>query len=218
MTLAVRLKTARETLGKTQRDIASGCSVSVQMWQGYESGKSVPGGKVLEGLARLGINVNWLLTGEGEVKISKALGEKENSPRWDGNRNFLMHASMIDFYLESKYYENIPNIARAQIYSIFHNHVQKNHRWDHRIVADIISEVFEPSFTLHDLDIVSIIRNIVDKEFFGKEETAKNKIEKNSAYWKLFDDVCDRFCYGRVVAPLTIKGKVIQELNKKLDS
>lgn len=65
-----RLKYAREFLGMTQKEVAARCSVSVQMWQAYESGKSVPGGKVLEGLARLGINVNWLLTGEASVALA----------------------------------------------------------------------------------------------------------------------------------------------------
>lgn len=68
MTLAERLKIARNSLGATQNEIAINVSVSVQMWRAYESGKSVPGGNVLEALARLGFNVNWLLTGEGEMK------------------------------------------------------------------------------------------------------------------------------------------------------
>jgi transcriptional regulator with XRE-family HTH domain len=68
MNLADRLKRARESLGYTQKKIASFVSVSVQMWRAYEAGSSVPGGNVFEGLARLGLNVNWLLTGEGDMK------------------------------------------------------------------------------------------------------------------------------------------------------
>lgn len=69
MTLADRLKKARESLGYTQKDIATAIKTNPQTWQVYESGKSVPGGKVFEGLARLGINVNWLLTGVGPLKL-----------------------------------------------------------------------------------------------------------------------------------------------------
>lgn len=65
MSLAVRLKKVREELRYTQKEMAKAVSVSVQMWQAYEAGRSVPGGNVLESLARLGFNVNWLLTGEG---------------------------------------------------------------------------------------------------------------------------------------------------------
>lgn len=71
MTLADRLKKARESLGYTQKDIATAINTNPQTWQVYESGKSVPGGKVLEGLARLGINVNWLLTGAGSIKLQE---------------------------------------------------------------------------------------------------------------------------------------------------
>lgn len=72
MALSDRLKQARESLGLTQKDIAKACSVSIQMWQAYEAGKSVPGGKVLEGIARLGVNINWLLTDAGEIEFSDA--------------------------------------------------------------------------------------------------------------------------------------------------
>lgn len=65
MSLAERLKQIRERLKKTQKEMAADVSVSVQMWQTYEAGKSVPGGNVLEALARMGFNVNWILTGEG---------------------------------------------------------------------------------------------------------------------------------------------------------
>jgi len=79
MTLPERLKSARELFRHTQKEMAKECSVSVQMWQAYESGSSTPGGKVFEALARFGFNVNWLLTGEGE-KLLKPLDEKEGSP------------------------------------------------------------------------------------------------------------------------------------------
>lgn len=75
MSLAERLKQIREHLKKTQKEIAGDVSVSVQMWQTYEAGKSVPGGNVLEALARMGFNVNWILTGDGPIRLSE--GEKK---------------------------------------------------------------------------------------------------------------------------------------------
>lgn len=71
MTLAERLKHAREHLGYTQKEMANAVSVILQTWQVYEAGKSVPGGKVFESLARLGFNVNWLLTGEGMMRTKQ---------------------------------------------------------------------------------------------------------------------------------------------------
>lgn len=67
MNLAERLKQVREKLGYTQKEMAKAVSVILQTWQVYEAGKSVPGGNVFEALARMGFNVNWILTGEGEM-------------------------------------------------------------------------------------------------------------------------------------------------------
>jgi len=65
MTLADRLKEARESIASGQKEFAEKLQISFRSWQDYELGKSVPGGKVFEALARLGLNTNWLLTGEG---------------------------------------------------------------------------------------------------------------------------------------------------------
>jgi transcriptional regulator with XRE-family HTH domain len=67
MSLQERLKIAREFLRYSQKDMAKALDTNPQTWQIYESGKSVPGGKVLEALARIGFDVNWLLTGEGQM-------------------------------------------------------------------------------------------------------------------------------------------------------
>lgn len=72
MTLADRLKQARGSLQLSQKEMGKKVSVSLQMWQAYEAGKSVPGGNVLEALARLGFNVNWVLTGVGPEKLNEA--------------------------------------------------------------------------------------------------------------------------------------------------
>lgn len=72
MDIASRLKTIRETLGLSQREMAKKLEISLGGLQSYESGKSVPGGNALEALARLGFNVNWLLTGEGEMESAGA--------------------------------------------------------------------------------------------------------------------------------------------------
>jgi transcriptional regulator with XRE-family HTH domain len=69
MTLAGRLKLIRESLGMSQSTMAKAADSSLPSWQGYEAGKNVPGGKVFEALARMRFNVNWLLTGEGEMRL-----------------------------------------------------------------------------------------------------------------------------------------------------
>jgi transcriptional regulator with XRE-family HTH domain len=74
MSLSDRLKRVRESLGYTQKEMAKANSTNPQTSQVYEAGKSVPGGNVLEALARMGFNVNWILTGDGPIRLSE--GEK----------------------------------------------------------------------------------------------------------------------------------------------
>ena len=68
--LARRLKLVRHTLGYTQSEMAEKIKVKYRSWQDYENGKNVPGGKALSGIALLGINTNWLLTGHGVMQPS----------------------------------------------------------------------------------------------------------------------------------------------------
>src|SRR6266568_9453234 len=72
MDIATRFKVVRESLGHSQRDMAKALNSSLGALQSYESGKSVPGGNVLEALARMGFNVNWLLTGLGNMRLVTA--------------------------------------------------------------------------------------------------------------------------------------------------
>jgi len=70
MNLNERLKLVRKSLGMSQAEISKVIGSSVPAWQAYESGKNVPGGKILEALVRLGFNVNWVLTGDGQIRFS----------------------------------------------------------------------------------------------------------------------------------------------------
>lgn len=68
--LTQRLRLIRSQLGFTQKEMAERVNVKYRSWQDYENGKSVPGGKVLGGIALLGVNTNWLLTGEGPMRVA----------------------------------------------------------------------------------------------------------------------------------------------------
>lgn len=69
--LGKRILQVREALGKSQREFAAAMNASFRALQDYEAGMTVPGGKALEGLARLGVNVNWILTGSGSIKTDE---------------------------------------------------------------------------------------------------------------------------------------------------
>lgn len=73
--IAARFKAARERLGLSQKALAVAVGVSWRAIQENE-GKNdrVPGGKILSGLMALGINTQWLLTGEGDMLLQGAPG------------------------------------------------------------------------------------------------------------------------------------------------
>ena len=68
MSLGERMKIARESTGKGQKEMAQLCNASYRMWQAYEVNDNQPKAEVIESLVKLGFNANWLLTGEGEMK------------------------------------------------------------------------------------------------------------------------------------------------------
>lgn len=70
MSIGVRFKQLRTTLGHGQREMGRLVGVSQVAWQQYETAKSVPGGSILQSLAEHGVNVHWLLTGQGEVFLA----------------------------------------------------------------------------------------------------------------------------------------------------
>ena len=79
MTLSERLKAAREHLGKSQKEIAALAGASYRAWQGYENGENQPGAKVIEAVAKLGIDANWLLTGEGLMLRGRQTGVSQHA-------------------------------------------------------------------------------------------------------------------------------------------
>lgn len=83
-TLSDRLKEIRANQGLSQALIAKELGCSLPAWQGYESGKNIPGGKVLKRIAELGYNLNWVLTGDGPIRLSE--GEKDKLSYDDAHR------------------------------------------------------------------------------------------------------------------------------------
>ena len=65
--LRARFKALRKVLGKTQKEIGEAIGGSLRTWQNYEIGRSSPNWRVLHALIGMGVNINWLLTGRGEM-------------------------------------------------------------------------------------------------------------------------------------------------------
>jgi hypothetical protein len=68
-----RLKRVREYFERPQKEMDSFLGIGKGSWQRYERGQT-PGSQVVAGLAKLGINTNWLLTGEGPMLAADLLG------------------------------------------------------------------------------------------------------------------------------------------------
>ncbi|MEW6514299.1 MAG: helix-turn-helix transcriptional regulator [Pseudomonadota bacterium] len=64
------MRVAREHLGLSQQELADELGGSKRGIQDNEARNRVPGGEVIYGLVRLGINANWLLTGEGPMLLA----------------------------------------------------------------------------------------------------------------------------------------------------
>lgn len=69
-TLNERLKAWRAIQKLTQGQAASLFGIPTSSFVKYETGRSAPGADVMEAFARAGINVNWLLTGEGPMRLA----------------------------------------------------------------------------------------------------------------------------------------------------
>jgi len=69
MTIHERLTLARNALGLKQVEMAEISGVSGRAYQGYEAGRSTPGGEAIAGFMKVGISANWLLTGEGPMLL-----------------------------------------------------------------------------------------------------------------------------------------------------
>lgn len=73
MSVPDRVKKIRESLGKTQKDMAALIQISYRTWQNYEDGVNSPGWDACGALVKLGFNANWLLTGIGEMRLGEAV-------------------------------------------------------------------------------------------------------------------------------------------------
>lgn len=70
--IGARIKQWRHALGLTQAELAQRLEVHIGVLKKYEQGLNVPGGEALAAIAKTGVNMTWLLTGEGEMMAKSA--------------------------------------------------------------------------------------------------------------------------------------------------
>jgi len=89
-----RLKRFRKSKNLTQKSVASSIGTSSGHISDLESGKKLPGSETLYSLMRnFGLNINWLLSGEGEMFLAE--GAKAS---FDEDRTRQAVREMIDTF------------------------------------------------------------------------------------------------------------------------
>jgi len=94
-TLAGRFSSVRKHMGFNQELFAKQTGIPKSTIQKYEGGHREPGSDALAALSRMGINVNWLLTGVGEMLLATPTAASEPSksvPRAQINEDALIAA------------------------------------------------------------------------------------------------------------------------------
>jgi len=71
MSIDHRIKVWRGYLGMTQASFADSVGMPLRTLKGYEMGERLPGCEALASIASTGCNINWLLTGIGEMRIDE---------------------------------------------------------------------------------------------------------------------------------------------------
>jgi len=119
MNLSQRLKSAREATGKSQKDLAATLGIGLRSWQGYEDGSNVPGGNVLEGLVRLGLNANWILLEVGPMWLKDLAAQQGGQGVID--REIMETTIRIIEEVFEEYDLELPAAKKAKLIMVLHN-------------------------------------------------------------------------------------------------
>lgn len=78
--LGERMKEAREAVGLTRPSFVEKFGGSVRTLENNEGGRNEPGSSLIGAFTSLGINANWLLTGEGEMLLQAPVALQADRP------------------------------------------------------------------------------------------------------------------------------------------
>lgn len=74
-TVGQRLVLARKTLGLTQKSLSAEAGIPLPTIKDYEGGKTMPGAKAMQKYASLGVNIGWVLDGDGPILLEGEIRE-----------------------------------------------------------------------------------------------------------------------------------------------
>lgn len=95
--LAKRIRSIRIRLGYTQNSMAEAIGSKLRSWQEWETGNRIPSGQALTGLSRLGVNVNWILTGEGAELVAEMAASFDLGPSLDRDLLEDIHMALHEY-------------------------------------------------------------------------------------------------------------------------
>lgn len=79
--LQTRLRIARKALNLNASEMASAVGLSTRStWERYERGKHIPNADILSQIAKLGIDIHWLVTGAGEMMREQGAATEATIP------------------------------------------------------------------------------------------------------------------------------------------
>jgi transcriptional regulator with XRE-family HTH domain len=87
--IAERLRTWRKHLGLTQEEFSTRTGLHIGVLRKYENDVNVPGGEALVAIGKTGINLNWLLLGEGQMYVRSPKSDDTYLRRLDAVRGLL---------------------------------------------------------------------------------------------------------------------------------
>lgn len=137
--LSQRIKALRQTLGKTQRDMAAWAGVTPLGWHKYEAGDNLPGATVLASMREKGVNINWLLGGDGPMRLYMNFTPDE--PAAPSDQDILKEAiNAVESWLATNS-RALPPEKKAEIYT--HIYAEALAAPDGRVSADKVANLLK---------------------------------------------------------------------------
>lgn len=82
----------KDVLSLTQEQFAETTGIHLSAVRKYENRNSKPSEESLLAIARTGVNLHWLLTGDGEAQVSSV---SEDSPQWGSDPELVRRLTKI---------------------------------------------------------------------------------------------------------------------------
>lgn len=118
--VAQRLRAWRDHLGLTQIKLAGRLGIDIGVLRKYENGINVPGGRVLASLGETGVNLNWLLTGDGQMDVRQP---PNTDLQWSNNPDLTRRLTAIANLLDG-----IEDEKRSSVLDEIFSRVQESKR------------------------------------------------------------------------------------------